>query len=205
MSNPNLTPEVQSALNAINAATAQLAVALGASTAPVVPTSPWFLPTDAEKVAFTQANAVSAVDLEGYPGQSKDGTWPTNTAQKAIAPLSGTDKLDEGKLLAYAKFGYRADGVRMSWASSALAGARALCSRIEAAASPQEADNVIGRAGSVAPKVAQYLILNNATQGGLFAPFMLILGSLDSNSVVTDAAAFITNTTQPGGPGPSGQ
>lgn len=198
MANPNLTPEVQAALAAINTATAQLAVALGASTAPVVPAGPWFIPTDAEKAAFVQANAVSAIDLEGYTGG-------VNTAQKAIAPLAGDAKFDEAKLLNYAKFGYRADGVRMSWTKADLAGARALCGRIEAANSPQEADNVIGRAGSLNPKVAQFLTLCGATQGGLFMPFTLISGPLDASSTVVDAAGFLTNQSQPGGPGPSGQ
>ena len=200
-----LTPEVQNALKALNDASAQLAVALGASTAPAVPASPWFQPTDAEKAVFVQANAVSAADLGGYPGQNADGSWPVNTAQKAIAPLSGTDVFDEVKLLAYAKFGYNSKGVRMSWTKQSLVGARSFCARIEAANSPQEADAVINGAGKLNPKVAQYLVLMAATQGGLFQPFTLITGNLDANSSVADAAAFVTNTPQAGGPGPSGQ
>ena len=196
----SLDPKVQAALNTLTAAANDLAVALGASTAPVVPAAPWFKPTDAEKAEFAKANAVSLIDLDGYLGANPDGSWPVNTAQKAITPLA--DKTDEAAILNYAKFGYNANGVRMTWTKQGLIAARAMCDRLEAATTPAQAENVISGAGSLNPKTAQFLVMCYAITGGLFQPFRLTSGSLDGNSSVADASAFITAAPQAGGPGP---
>ena len=97
----------------------------------------WYRPTDAETQAFSTAHGVSVTDLAGYPGQSPDGTWQTNTAQKPIAAV--TDVADEAQLLSYASFGYRSDGHRNQWDKAELTWARGISDQLSLAQSPQAA------------------------------------------------------------------
>lgn len=185
----------------IRQAAALLAEGLG-DTVPAVVAGPWYIPTEAEKEAFAKANAVSLTDLDGYPGQNADGTFPKNTAQTKIAAVA--DATDAASLLAYAKHGYRGDGTRTNWTKAGLVAARAKCYQLDHLSpdTPASADVVIAGAGNLAPQTAQYLVMLAAIVGD--SPFMtphLMTGSLDGTSDVVAANAYLTTSGGAAGPG----
>jgi hypothetical protein len=158
-----------------------------------VPAPAWFDPTPTETAAFSVAHGIPLADVLGYTGTGE------NTAQTKITPL--VNPTDE-ELLVYGKFGYRANGSRWVWTRYDLALNRAyFCAGIARAESPDQADAVISGAGLVTQLVAEYLVMGGAIVNSTpFASPRLQTGTLNGDSTLADASAFLTGSgSTPGG------